>query len=145
MSEWWRTAVFYEIYVRSFQDSNDDGVGDLEGIRSRLDYLNDGTPGSLGVDALWLTPIYPSPMHDFGYDVADYCDVHPLFGDLRAFDRLVEAAHLAASRSFSTSYRTTPRSSTHGFASRVQAGTMPSATGTSGATRNRTAVRPTTG
>ncbi len=93
MSEWWRTAVFYEIYVRSFQDSNDDGVGDLEGIRSRLDYLNDGTPGSLGVDALWLTPIYPSPMHDFGYDVADYCDVHPLFGDLRAFDRLVEAAH----------------------------------------------------
>ncbi|MCX8073260.1 MAG: alpha-amylase family glycosyl hydrolase [Candidatus Binatia bacterium] len=93
MAEWWRTGVFYEIYVRSFQDSNGDGVGDLEGILQHLDYLNDGTPSSLGVDALWLTPIYPSPMRDFGYDVANYCEVHPLFGDLRTFDRLVEEAH----------------------------------------------------
>lgn len=93
MTQWWRRGVFYEIYVRSFQDSNADGIGDLDGIIQRLDYLNDGTPASLGVDALWLTPIYPSPMRDFGYDVADYCSVHPLFGNLRTFDRLVEEAH----------------------------------------------------
>lgn len=91
--EWWREAVFCELYVRSFQDSNGDGVGDLAGITQRLDYLNDGTPRSLGVDALWLTPINPSPMFDFGYDVSDYCDVEPLFGTLSDFDRLVAAAH----------------------------------------------------
>jgi alpha-glucosidase len=90
---WWRTAVFYEIYVRSFQDSNGDGVGDLPGIIERLDYLNDGTPRSLGVDALWLTPINPSPMFDFGYDVSDYRDVDPLFGSLQDFDRLINEAH----------------------------------------------------
>jgi len=92
-TEWWREAVFYEIYVRSFQDSNGDGVGDLAGIIERLDYLNDGTPRSLGVDALWLTPINPSPMFDFGYDVSDYCDIEPLFGTLADFDRLVAEAH----------------------------------------------------
>jgi len=93
MAEWWRHAVFYEIYVRSFQDSDGDGVGDLAGIAQRLDYLNDGTPRSLGVDALWLTPINPSPMYDFGYDVSDYCGVDPLFGDLGDLDRLIAAAH----------------------------------------------------
>jgi alpha-glucosidase len=91
--EWWRDAVFYEIYVRSFQDSNGDGVGDLAGIAERLDYLNDGTPRSLGVDALWLTPINPSPMFDFGYDVSDYCAVDPLFGTLGDFDHLIAEAH----------------------------------------------------
>jgi alpha-glucosidase len=91
--EWWRTAVFYEIYVRSFQDSNGDGIGDLPGIIDRLDYLDDGTPQSLGVDALWLTPINPSPMFDFGYDVSDYRDVDPLFGSLHDLDRLIEEAH----------------------------------------------------
>jgi alpha-glucosidase len=91
--EWWREAVFYEIYVRSFQDSNGDGVGDLPGIIDRLDYLNDGTPRSLGVDALWLTPINPSPMFDFGYDVSDYQDVDPLFGSLANLDRLIAEAH----------------------------------------------------
>jgi alpha-glucosidase len=91
--EWWREAVFYEIYVRSFQDSNGDGVGDLAGIIDRLDYLNDGTPRSLGVDALWLTPINPSPMYDFGYDVRDYHDIEPLFGALTDFDRLIAEAH----------------------------------------------------
>jgi alpha-glucosidase len=90
---WWRTAVFYEIYVRSFEDSNGDGVGDLRGIIERLDYLNDGTPGSLGVDALWLTPINPSPMYDFGYDVSDYTDVDALFGSLADVDRLLGEAH----------------------------------------------------
>jgi alpha-glucosidase len=88
LSEWWRRAVFYEIYVRSFQDSNGDGVGDLNGITSRLDYLID-----LGIDAIWITPFYPSPQVDFGYDVSDYEDVDPLFGALGDFDRLVGEAH----------------------------------------------------
>ena len=90
---WWQDAVFYQIYPRSFQDSNGDGVGDLPGIISRLDYLNDGTPASLGIDALWISPFYRSPMADFGYDVADYCDVDPLFGDLATFDALLADAH----------------------------------------------------
>ena len=86
--EWWRSAAFYQIYVRSFQDSNGDGVGDLPGIRSRLPYLQE-----LGVDALWLTPFYPSPQVDHGYDVADYTDVDPQFGTLRDFDELLADAH----------------------------------------------------
>src|SRR5258707_9957381 len=85
---WWRGAVFYEIYVRSFADSNDDGIGDLPGITSRLDYVK-----RLGVDAVWLTPFYPSPQKDHGYDVADYLDVNPEYGTLDDFDRLVERAH----------------------------------------------------
>jgi alpha-glucosidase len=85
---WWERGIIYEIYVRSFQDSNGDGIGDIEGIRSRLDYLC-----WLGVEAFWLTPIYPSPMKDFGYDVADYCGIDPVFGTFGDFDRLIEAAH----------------------------------------------------
>ena len=88
MSEWWRSAVLYEIYVRSFADSDGDGVGDLEGIRSRLPYLRD-----LGVDGIWLTPFYPSPGADHGYDVSDYVDVDPQFGTLADFDALVADAH----------------------------------------------------
>lgn len=85
---WWRDGVIYQIYPRSFADSNDDGIGDLPGIISRLDYLQD-----LGVDAIWLSPIYPSPDRDFGYDVADYTEIDPKFGTLEDFDRLVEEAH----------------------------------------------------
>ncbi len=85
---WWQTAVVYQIYPRSFLDTNGDGVGDLEGIRSKLDYLT-----WLGVDAIWLSPFYTSPMADFGYDVADYCNVDPLFGTLDDFDQLVADAH----------------------------------------------------
>ena len=85
---WWREAVVYQIYPRSFLDTDGDGVGDLPGVTQRLDYLAD-----LGVDALWLSPIYRSPMADFGYDVADYCDIDPVFGTLEDFDALVDAAH----------------------------------------------------
>ena len=72
---WWRRGVIYEIYPRSFQDSDGDGVGDLRGIAARLPYLRE-----LGVDAIWLTPIYPSPQRDFGYDITDHCDVDPQYG-----------------------------------------------------------------
>ena len=85
---WWQDAVVYQIYPRSFQDSDGDGVGDLRGVEQRLDHL-----GYLGADALWLSPIYPSPLADFGYDVSDYTAVDPVFGTLDDFDRLVGAAH----------------------------------------------------
>jgi alpha-glucosidase len=88
ISEWWRTAVIYQVYPRSFADSNGDGVGDLAGIRQRLDAL-----AELGVDAVWLSPFMTSPQRDAGYDVADYCDVDPLFGTLADFDDLLASAH----------------------------------------------------
>jgi alpha-glucosidase len=91
--DWWRHGVIYQIYPRSFADADGNGVGDLAGITARLDHLNDGTPGSLGVDAVWLSPFYPSPLADFGYDVADYTGVDPVFGTLDDFDRLVANAH----------------------------------------------------
>jgi len=86
--EWWRGAVIYQIYPRSFADTNGDGVGDLNGITQHLDHV-----ASLGVDAVWISPFYTSPMKDFGYDVADYCDVDPIFGTLEDFDHLVKKAH----------------------------------------------------
>ena len=86
--KWWETAVIYQIYPRSFQDSNGDGIGDLAGITTRLDYIAD-----LGVDAIWISPFYMSPQADFGYDVSNYCDVNPEYGTLADFDRLIERAH----------------------------------------------------
>jgi alpha-glucosidase len=91
--KWWKQGVIYQIYPRSFQDSNGDGIGDLKGLIERLDYLNDGTPASLGIDAIWLSPIYPSPMADFGYDISDYCDIAAEFGTLEEFDCLISEAH----------------------------------------------------
>jgi len=85
---WWRNAVIYEIYPRSFKDSDGDGIGDLQGILERIEDLS-----WLGIDAVWITPVYPSPMADFGYDVADYTGIHPLFGDFSTFDRLVAELH----------------------------------------------------
>lgn len=86
--EWWRGAVIYQIYPRSYQDSNGDGVGDLAGIKDRLQHI-----AELGADAVWISPFFKSPMKDFGYDVSGYKDIDPLFGDLHAFDELVESAH----------------------------------------------------
>jgi alpha-glucosidase len=91
--QWWQNAVFYEIYPRSFSDSNNDGIGDLNGITSKLDYLK-----SLGVDAIWITPCYPSPQVDFGYDVSDYENIDPMYGSLADFDRLASEAHKSGIR-----------------------------------------------
>jgi alpha-glucosidase len=85
---WWQKGIIYEVYVRSFQDSDGDGIGDLQGIISRLDYLK-----WLGVDAVWVTPFYPSPMKDFGYDISDYKGIHELFGAMSDFEQLVEEVH----------------------------------------------------
>jgi len=87
-ADWWRGAVIYQIYPRSFQDTDGDGVGDLKGIAARLDHI-----ASLGVDAIWISPFFKSPMKDFGYDVSDYCAVDPLFGTLEDFDHLITEAH----------------------------------------------------
>jgi oligo-1,6-glucosidase len=81
---WWANAVVYQIYPRSFQDTNGDGIGDLRGIISRLDYLAD-----LGVDVIWLSPVYKSPQNDYGYDISDYQDIDPMFGTLYDMDDLI--------------------------------------------------------
>lgn len=87
-ADWWRGAVIYQVYPRSYQDDNGDGIGDLAGITRRLPHI-----ASLGVDAVWISPFFTSPMKDFGYDVSDYCDVDPMFGSLAEFDQLISAAH----------------------------------------------------
>lgn len=88
MTPWWQSAVIYQIYPRSFYDANGDGIGDLRGIIEKLDYLQ-----ALGVDALWLNPVYPSPMRDFGYDVSDYCGIDPAFGDMADMQELITQTH----------------------------------------------------
>ena len=85
---WWQTGIVYQIYPRSYQDSNGDGIGDLPGITQRLDHI-----AQLGVNAIWISPLYPSPMADFGYDVSDYCDINPMFGTMADFDKLMIQAH----------------------------------------------------
>jgi alpha-glucosidase len=85
---WWQYGILYEVYPRSFQDANGDGIGDLQGILQRLDYL-----AGLGIKGIWIAPFYPSPMADFGYDISDYCNIDPVFGTLADFDRLLQAIH----------------------------------------------------
>ena len=81
--EWWKNAVIYQVYPKSFQDSNGDGIGDIKGIISRLDYLR-----TLGIDAIWLSPVYRSPQDDNGYDISDYQDIDPMFGSLAAMEEM---------------------------------------------------------
>ena len=90
---WYKDAVFYEVHVKAFQDSNDDGIGDFPGLTSRLDYIQD-----LGVDCLWLLPFYPSPLRDDGYDIADYNDVSPLYGKMADFEIFITEAHTLMER-----------------------------------------------
>ena len=131
--KWWQRGVIYQIYPRSFQDTNGDGVGDLPGIIARLDHLVD-----LGVDAVWISPIYPSPMADFGYDVSNYCDIAPIFGTLADFDRLIADSPCARTeRSSSISCRTTPRTSIPWFSRAARRATIRIATGISGAIQPR--------
>ena len=88
---WWKKAVFYQIYPRSFRDTTGNGIGDLQGITEKLPYLEQ----VLGIDAIWISPFYPSPMKDFGYDISNYIDIDPLFGSLDDFDQLLSKAHQA--------------------------------------------------
>ena len=137
---WWQDGVIYQIYPRSFQDTNADGIGDLPGITSRLDHLV-----SLGVDALWVSPFYPSPMADFGYDVADYTGVDPIFGTLKDFDNLLRESH-ARGLKLIIDFVPNHTSDQHPWFRRADpVATPPSVTGTSGETRLRAAVPPTTG
>ena len=114
---WWRTAVVYQVYLRSFADGNGDGIGDLAGLRARLGHLRD-----LGVDAIWINPWYPSPMADAGYDVADYRDIDPAFGTLAEAEALIAEAHALGLRVISTSSPTTPPTSTPGSRRRCAGG-----------------------
>jgi alpha-glucosidase len=98
MAEWWREAVFYQIYPRSFMDANGDGIGDLRGAISRLDHLNDGKGGGLGVDALWFSPFFASPQRDYGYDISDYYSIAPEYGSMDDFKELLAQAHARGMR-----------------------------------------------
>ena len=128
-SHWYDRAVIYEIYPRSFQDTNNDGIGDLKGVTMRLDYLK-----QLGVDAIWITPFFPSPNVDFGYDVADYTNVAREYGTMQDWDRLVVEARSAIFESWSISSSITPPINTPGSKNPDPLATTRSATGTYGAT-----------
>jgi hypothetical protein len=137
---WWQAGVIYQIYPWSFQDSNNDGIGDLSGIERRLDYLV-----GLGVEAIWISPIYPSPMIDFGYDVSDYCDVDPRFGTLKDFDDLLLqpiAGHLKFCSTLSPITRLT---SIHGSWRAALREKTRKGIGTSGAILRLTVDHPITG
>ena len=129
--------MIYQIYTRSFQDTNGDGIGDLKGIERRLDYL-----ASLGVDAIWISPIYPSPMADFGYDVADYCGIDSRFGALDDFDDLLAQAH---ARGLKVLLDFVPNHTSDQHPRAAPRAPIRNGTGTSGAIPPPMAARPTTG
>lgn len=133
MTDWWRSGVVYSMFVPSLADGNGDGVGDLTGVRSRLEYLK-----WLGVDCVWLSPVYRSPMLDAGYDIADFCAVDPLFGTEAEFDALLTDVHALG-------IKLAPPISIPGFRRRGRLVEAPSAIGTSGPIPSRMALRPTTG
>jgi Alpha amylase, catalytic domain len=136
---WWRRAVVYEIALVSFQDTNGDGEGDLKGLLHRLDYLK-----WLGVDAVWLTPIYKSPMRDFGYDIADFCSIDPRYGSMEEFDRVTDALHEAGIKIILDLVHT-PRMSIPGSSRAALRGPTGRRIGTCGRMPPKMAVRRTTG
>ena len=136
-SGWWRGGVIYQIYPRSFADSNGDGIGDLRGITARLDHV-----AALGVDGIWLSPFFKSPMKDFGYDVSDYCDVDPMFGSLDDFRALVARAHTLGLKVMIDQVLS-HSSDQHPWFAESRASPRP--IGTSGPMPSPTATRPTTG
>jgi len=138
--EWWQHAVFYEVYPRSFADSNNDGIGDLKGITSKLDYLKD-----LGVDAIWITPCFPSPQVDFGYDVSDYENIDPMYGTLADFDRLVAEGKKRNIRIILDFVSITPPTSTNGLLTPNLRAPQRTGTGISGATAKVRTSLPTIG
>ena len=137
---WWQRATIYQVYPRSFQDTDGDGVGDLRGIISRLPYF-----AELGVDAIWLSPIFRSPMKDFGYDVSNYVDIDPLFGTMGDFDTLLEAAHKQSLRLLLDFVPNHTSDQHPWFMKADRRGGTPSATGIFGATQRPMAGRPITG
>ena len=128
--DWWKSAVVYQIYPRSFADSDGDGVGDLRGILDHLDYLE-----LLGVDVVWLSPVYRSPMVDNGYDISDYHDVDPLFGTLEQLEELIAQLHARDMKLVMDLVVNHTSSRMPGSRSRARRRTTPSATGTGGAPR----------
>lgn len=130
---WWMGATVYQIYPRSFADSNGDGIGDLQGVLRHLDYLK-----QLGVDALWLSPIFRSPMADAGYDISDYCDIDPLFGSLADIDRLIAEAHARDIRVLLDFVPNHTSDEHPWFVESRSSRATPSATGTSGGTSRTT-------
>ena len=131
-SEWWRGASIYQIYPRSFMDANGDGTGDMQGITQKLDHV-----AALGVDAIWISPFFKSPMDDFGYDVSDYCDVDPCFGTLADFDALVAKRTSSVSKSSLIRSTRTHRASMHGLKRAARVAITPRRIGTPGWTQSR--------
>src|SRR5579875_12029 len=139
-NDWWRHAVIYEIYPRSFADSNGDGVGDLRGIAQHLDYLKE-----LGIDAIWITPFYPSPQVDFRYDISDYRAIDPQFGTMSDFEYLVSEAQKRDIRVINDLVLTILRTSIRGLSSQNLREGIPRPIGTSGQTANQAEDHRTTG
>jgi hypothetical protein len=139
-ADWWRGAVIYQIYPRSFRDTDGDGVGDLRGIFEKLDYVAD-----LGVDGVWLSPFFRSPMKDFGYDVSDYCDVDPLFGSIADFDAVLGRAHALGLKVIIDRSGRIPRINTPGSWKAARPDRIRRLTGMSGPTPGPTAHLRTTG